>query len=369
MRSRVRSGTVRSVQSLPLQFLLLTVAGWMTRDQRKVVAYLRAENDVLRAQLGNKRVLFSDPQRMKLARAAKALGRRELAKLDTLVTPDTLLQWYRRLVANKYDGSAVRGPGVRRQTAEIVDLVVRMARENPSWGYTRIRGALSNIGYEVGRNTIKRILCDAGIDPAPKRGKSLSWSSFLRAHWGAIAAMDFFTVEVLTIAGLVRYHVLFVIDIATRRVEVAGVVQQPYDEWMQQIGRNLTDAVDGFLLNHSHLIMDRDPVFTLAFRTLLASSGVKSVRLPPRSPNLNAYAERFVRSIRDECLSKVVPLGERHLRQLVSEHVAHYHLERNHQGLGNQLIEHSDQKPTLAGRVLRRKRLGGLLNFYYRNAA
>jgi Integrase core domain len=153
------------------------------------------------------------------------------------------------------------------------------------------------------------------------------------------------------------------------RLDVAGIVREPYDGWMRPIARNLTDAIDGFLIGHRYRIMDRAPVFTAGFRALLAGSGVQSVRLPSRSPNLNAYAERFVRSIRQECLSKVVPLGERHLRELVREYVAHYHGERNHQGLDNRLIERLDDDATAAGRVLRRRRLGGMLNFYYRAAA
>jgi putative transposase len=144
------------MSSLPLQFLVMAVAGWMTRDQHKVIAYLVAENAVLRAQLRGKRIRFSDAQRCKLARAAQALGRRELARLHTLVTPETLLRWYCRLVANKYDGGAVRAPTGRRKTADIVELVLRIARENPSWGYTRIRGALSNLGYEIGSGILRR---------------------------------------------------------------------------------------------------------------------------------------------------------------------------------------------------------------------
>jgi putative transposase len=244
-----------------------------------------------------------------------------------------------------------------------------MARENSGWGYTHIRGARFNIGNDIGRNTIKRILLDAGIAPAPERAKCMSWSAFLRAHWGAIAAMDFFTVEAVTLSGLVRYHVLFLIDLKTRRVETAGIVHAPHGAYMQQIGRNLTDAVDGFLLGKRYLIMDRDPVFTRAFRRMLADSGVQSVRLPARSPNLNAFAERFVRSVRDECLSTVIPLGEQHLRELLREFVAHYRVERNHQGLGNKLIEPSNDNSAMTGRVLRRKRIGGTLNFYHRTAA
>jgi transposase InsO family protein len=179
----------------------------------------------------------------------------------------------------------------------------------------------------------------------------------------------FFTVEAVTLSGLVRYHVLFVIDLASRRVELAGMVHQPHEAWMLQMGRNLTDAADGFLLGKRYVIVDRDPLFTHDFRAMLADRGVQSVRLPARSPNLNAYAERFVRSVRDDCLSKVIPLGGKHLRELLHEYCAHYHTERNHQGIANALIEPSNDNSTMTGRVVRRKRIGGLLNFYKRTAA
>jgi len=206
------------MSSLPLKFLLLSVAGWMTRDQRAVIEYLVAENTVLREHVGRRRIPYTDAQRRRLGSAAKKLGRKALSRLDTLVTPDTLLGWYRELVARKYDGSGRRRPGRPRTAMDIAALVLRMARENSGWGYTRIRGALSNLGHDVGRNTIKRILIEAGLDPAPERRKRVSWSTFLRAHWGAIAAMDFFTVEAVTLVGLVRYHVLFVLDLESRRV-------------------------------------------------------------------------------------------------------------------------------------------------------
>jgi transposase InsO family protein len=174
---------------------------------------------------------------------------------------------------------------------------------------------------------------------------------------------------VLTLSGLVRHFVLFVIDLKSRRVEIAGIVHQPHEAWMKQVARNLTDAADGFLRGTWKLIHDRDPLFTRAFRRMLADSGVQSVRLPARSPNLNAFAERFVRSVRDECLSKVIPLGESHLRELLREFVAHYHVERNHQGLGNELIESSNDNSAMTGHVVRRQRIGGMLNFYHRAAA
>jgi transposase InsO family protein len=312
---------------------------------------------------------FSDADRRRLAVAAKRIGRKGLFAIESIVTPDTLLRWYRQLVAQKYDGSRRRGVGRPRTATEIEQLIVRMASENPGWGYTRIRGGLYNVGYEVGRNTIKRILIANGIDPAPERGKRIPWETFLRSHWGAIAAADFFGVEVLSVRGLLRYLVLFVIDLKTRRVEIAGIVRDPNGEWMRQVARNLIDAGDGFLRDAMYLIHDRDPLFTSVFAFVLRSGGVNTVRLPARSPNLNAYAERFVRSVRSECLSKIIPLGEGHLRRVVREYTEHYHLERNHQGLGNRLIDRSCRGPWRVDRIERRARLGGLLNFYDREAA
>jgi len=345
------------------------MAGWVNRSQRDVIEYLQAENRTLREQLGGRRLRLSDAQRRLLALAAKRVGRKGLFGIGTIVTPDTLLRWYRRLVAQKYDGSRVRGVGRPKSAAEIERLIVMLAQANPGWGYTQIRGALYNLAHEIGRNTIKRILLGNGLEPAPERGKKPSWETFLKSHWGAIAATDFFSVEVLTPRGLVRYLVLFVIDLQTRTVEIAGIVRQPDGDWMKQIARNLTDAGEGFLRSARYLIHDRDPLFSREFRDILRAGGVETVKLPARSPNLNAYAERFVGSIKSECMSKIIPLGERHLRLIVSEYTAHYHLERNHQGLDNRLIERARGHPPDVGRVACRERLGGVLKFYYREAA
>lgn len=151
------------------------------------------------------------------------------------------------------------------------------------------------LGHSIARTTVTRILKEQGIEPAPERRKHEPWAKFLKSHWGAIAATDFFDVEVMTWHGPVRYSVLFVMDLKTRVVHVAGVALDPGEGWMMQVARNLTDCVDGFLLPMRHLILDRDPRFTAAFRRLVRDSGVEPVRLPRRSPNLNAYAERFVR--------------------------------------------------------------------------
>jgi transposase InsO family protein len=197
----------------------------------------------------------------------------------------------------------------------------------------------------------------------------MPWSKFIKAHLGAIVGMDFFTVEVVTLHGLVRFHVLFVIDIARRTVEIAGIGHDPDGQWMQQMARNLVDVEDGFLRGKRYLIMDRDPLYTAAFRRMMKAAGVKVARLPARSPNLNAYAERFVLSIKSECLERMVLLGEWHLRRAIFEYMRHYHGERNHQGLENALIAGNPEDATGAGAVVRRERLGGLLNFYCREAA
>ena len=352
-----------------LHFLLLLFSGWVNRHQLKVIDYLLDENRVLREQLGGRRLRLNDDQRRRLAVKGKALGRKVLREVAGIVTPDTILRWYGKLVAKKYDGSKKRGLGRPRTEKEIADLVVRMAMENSTWGYTRIRDALWHLGHEIGRTTVKRILLDHGIEPAPERNRKTSWKTFIKAHFGEIAAADFFTVEVLTLVGLVRYFVFFVIDIETRKVEIAGITNQPCEAWIVQIARNLTDAEDGFLCNIRYLILDRDPLYTMAFRKRLKDSGVEVLRLPARSPNLNSYAERFVLSAKSECLGRMVPLGENHLRRAMSAFVSHYHRERHHQGLDGKLIVADENTGRTEGEVRCRERLGGTLKYYYRDAA
>jgi transposase InsO family protein len=200
-----------------------------------------------------------------------------------------------------------------------------------------------------------------GLLPAPNR--ATSWQTFLRAHWGAIAGADFFTTEVWTVQGLVTFYTVFIIDLATRRVQVLGITPHPDEAFMHQMVRTLTMA-DGTWCRV--LICDRDAKWSAAVRERLQDGGIRVVRTPYAAPNANAYAERFVRSLKEECLDRLIPLGEVHLRRAVTEFVAHYHRERNHQGLKNELI---DGAPTTSdGPVRRQSRLGGLLNFYKRAA-
>ena len=222
-----------------------------------MIDYLREENRILRAAYGPHRIRLTDDQRRGLAVKGKALGRRRLADGAGIVTPDTILQWYRLLVAKKYDGSAKRRPGRPSTKPDLAALVARLANGNPTWGYTRIRGALQHLGHDLARNTIKAILKNYRIEPAPERGTRTSWKTFLAAQWDGVAAADFFTVEVLTWRGLVRYVVFFVITLKTRTVKIAGITSQPDEPWMTQMARNLTDPDDGFLRHAHYLILDR----------------------------------------------------------------------------------------------------------------
>jgi putative transposase len=367
-RSALRQALAMDPLPRPLTFCLLLFSGWVNRHQQAVIEYLLEENRVLLAVNGARRLHLTDDQRRRLAVKGCVLGRRHLAAVAGIVTPDTILRWYRKLVAQKYDGSNTRRPGRPTTKPDIATLIVRMANENPTWGYTRIRGGLKHLGHDLARNTIKAILKDHGIEPAPERRTKMPWKTFLAAHWDGLAAADFFTVEVLTVAGLIRYVVLFVMKLKTRTVEIVGITSHPDENWMTQVARNLTDAEDGFLRVMKYLILDRDPLYTAAFRGLMRDSGVKPLLLPARSPNLNAFAERFVRSVKSECLERIVPLGEKHLHAAVRAFVDHYHKERPHQGLGNEFIAPATTSRG-PGSVQCRERLGGVLKFYYREAA
>src|SRR5918996_1208940 len=319
----------------PLRLLVLTLAGWINRHQQHVIDYLVEENRVLREQLRGRRVRLTDDQRRRLAAKGQRLGRRVLRQVATIVTPDTILRWYRRLIAQKWT-SECRRPGRPGLMREIASIIVRMATENPGWGYSRIQGALKNLDHCVARSTVAKVLRDHGIPPVP--GRPSSWRTFLRAHWGVIAGADFFTTEVWTPRGLVTYYTLFVLDLKSRRVRIVGSTPNPDTAFMAQAARRLTDAVDGFLVGYRGLICDRDRKWTDGCRRLIEAAGIRVVQPPIQAPNANAYAERFVRSIREECLDRLMLFGERRLRHVVDQYVAHYHGERNHQGLGNELI-------------------------------
>jgi putative transposase len=230
--------------------------------------------------------------------------------------PGTILAWYRKLVARKFNGSkACRGPGRPRVTRKVEQLIVRLAEENRDWGYDRIAGALANLGYRVCDQTVGNVLQRHGLVPAPERKRTTTWSAFIRTHLALLAGTDFFTAEVLTLRGLMTYYVLFFIHLESRRVDIAGITIHPNEPWMKQMARNVTMEGCGILRDCRYLLLDRDTKFTESFRAIIASGQVEPFVLPAQSPNLNAYAERWVRSVKEECLSRVILFGERSLRR------------------------------------------------------
>jgi putative transposase len=332
--------------------------------------YLVTENRLLRHQIKG-RVRLSDGERKVLAEIGQKLGKQALEEVATIVKPDTILGWHRKLVAQKFDGSTQRkAPGRPTIDPELETLVVRMAQENRAWGYDRIVGALANLGLTISAQTVGNILKRHGIPPAPERKTTTTWKEFIRTHMEVLVATDFFTAEVWTLAGLVTYYVLFFIHLGSWQVHVAGVTPHPNEPWMMQVARNVTMEEWGFLSPGQYLIHDRDGKYCPAFQHIIDAAGVERVVLPPQSPNLNAYAERWVRSVKEECLSRVILFGEASLRQALTQYVEHFHHERPHQGKGNVLLF-----PTVSadaecqGPIQCRERLGGLLKYYTYEAA
>jgi putative transposase len=349
--------------------ILAYVRGTVDQELLARNEYLAAENRILKAQLDGP-LKLSDAERGALGEIGHRLGRKVLADVATIARPDTILGWYRKLVARKFDGSeACRGPGRRRIKRDVEQLIVRMARENRDWGYDRIAGALANLGHEISDQTVGNILRRHGLPPAPERKRTITWATFVRTHLALLAGSDFFTAEVLTLRGLVTYYVLFFIHLESRRVDIAGITVHPNEAWMKQIARNATMDDCGALRDCRYLLHDRDTKFTRSFRAIVASGRVEPLMLPAHSPNLNAYAERWVRSVKEECLSKVILFGERSLRRALSNFVDHFHAERNHQGKGNVLLFPRVNDREREGPVRCRERLGGLLRYYHQEAA
>lgn len=347
----------------PIRVLLMSLSGLVNRHQADVISYLVEENRVLKEQMKGRALRLNDDQRRRLAAKAKILGRKALNQVATIVTPDTLMRWHRRLIAIKWTYEAKNRVGRPGLMKRIKGLIVRMAIENSSWGYCRIQGELKAVGHTVASTTVANVLKENGIKPAPDRPSS--WRSFLKSHWEQVAATDFFSVEVWTPKGLLTYYLLFVIDLKSRRVHLAGITRSPNEFFMTQVARNLTDCVDGFLKGYRFLILDRDSKFTDLFKSILRGAGVEPILTPYKAPNCNAFAERFVLSIKSECLDRMIFFGERSLRRAVTSYMEHYHLERAHQGLGNERIEVSIQG---TGSVQCSERLGGILKHYSRAA-
>jgi len=352
------------------KYLLAYITGTVDQELLLRNEYLVTENRILRNQIKG-RVRLSNGERKTLAEIGQKLGKHALQEVAKIVNPDTILAWHRKLIAQKFDGSPQRkAPGRPTIAKEVEDLVVRMAQENRSWGYDRIVGALTNLGYRVSAQTVGNILKRHGIPPAPERKTTTTWKEFIRTHLDVLVATDFFTAEVWTLGGLVTYYVLFFIHLESREIHVAGITPHPDARWMIQVARNITMADWGFLSPGQYLIHDRDGKYCPAFQRIMDDACVKRLPLPPRSPNLNCYAERWVRSVKEEVLSRLILFGEASLRHVLTQYVAHFHHERNHQGKSNVLLLPAvSPEAARAGPMQCRERLGGLLKYYAREAA
>jgi putative transposase len=343
--------------SAVLRLLIRNRRSEFTKDVELLV--LRHQLAVLRRQERRPRLRPAD--RALLAALARLLPPRRRHGL--VVRPQTLLRWHRELVRRKWTHPR-RNPGRPHVDDRIRQLVLRFAHENPRWGYPRIAGELLKLGLRVSPSTVRRILLGNGVGPAP-RCSGPSWRQFLRQQAATMLACDLFTVETLSLR---RFYVLFFIELASRRVHLAGCTTNPTGAWVTQQARNL--SFTGIFERVRLLIHDHDSKFSAAFDEVFRSEGIEVIHTPIRAPQANALAERFVRTIRAECLDWLLIIGRRHLEQVLSTYVAHYNRERPHRGLSLLSPDppNNDPRPS-NGKIERHDRLGGLIHEYHRAAA
>jgi putative transposase len=355
----------------PWTFFMVAIAGWMNRQQHEAIAYPKAENQILREKLGKKRNILNDGQKRRLAAAAATLGRDTLRQREMHFSPNTFLGWNRWFIGLKYDSSDrrdTRGPKPKKANS-VHKVVLQMAEASPNWGYGRIYGEFKKFGDDVHWQTVRRVMLDHGLLPDPDKPYKTTWKTFLQSHWDSISACDFFTVEAWGLKGLTRYLVFFVIELATRRVQIAGIHAHPCETQMVQWARNLTNAHDGFLKDKQILIHDRDRLFSKTFQETLGVAMFRCLKMPRWSPNLNSFGESWIRAAKREYLDKIVFFGERQVRYVIEQYVEHYDLDRPHKGLEYRRPVEPDASPPRDGLIKCRERLGGLPESHCRDAA
>ena len=341
--------------------LVLQGSGDGAKDLEILV--LRHQLRVLRRK--TRRPRFTTLDRVLLAAASRAIPRDRWA--SSLVTPQTLLRWHRELVRRKWTYRKDRRPGRPPIDPELARLVLRMARENPRWGCVRIAGELRKLGIWVGATTIRTLLRRQGLGPAPRRSGS-TWTQFLRAQAEVIVACDFFTVETIRLQTL---YVLFFLQVSTRQVVAVGVTAQPDSSWVTQQARNATMELNDRQVSIRFLLRDHDAKFTRAFDEVFRTEGAAVIRTPIRAPRANAHAERWVQTVRVECLDWTLVLGRRHLLWLLRAYVRHYNQQRPHRSLELRVPQPGEKRSTdgSAHLVRRRDVLGGLVHEYHAVAA
>lgn len=351
--------------------LLIALAGMLNQQNQDLINFLNGEIKVLKEIFVKKRIKFTNKQRAYLAAKFNKISKETARQQELLVTPETMMNWYKKLIAQKWDYSKKTKVGRPPLSQENIDLALKLLKENPYKGDKDISNKLKNLEVYISAQSIKNIRERYGIPPAPERGKNGNWEQFIKLNWETLVAIDFKTVEVMCPNSLIMqtHYVLFAIRYSTREVELCGITPYPKKEWMQQVARNLTDPFDGFFKDATKCVMDNDKIFAPCFKKLLKDSGTKPMFTLIKAPNMNAYIERYIRSYKYEALQWVIPPSEEHLREITREWLIHYNTERNHQGIDDKIIKPGEEVGKTIGHISRKTRLNGVLSYYYRTSA